>query len=259
MEDKYYCISRLRKGDNGLIESVDVHQVVDNQISHYGILDRTWMLKNYQLDYLKQIKKNEDGRWALNGEFTLNGQLFGWSKELPLVTTRHKTFVSYYHKEDQFFKERFSNLFNDLIIAKSVNDGDIDSDNSDEYIKKLIQQNHLQDTTVLIVLLGPNTKHRKHVDWEISGALNLKVGDRYSGLLGLKLPSHPDFGTGSHTYSNLPLRLVENLKTRYAHIADWTDNRIEMQKLIEKAFNKREYTDNIVNASIPQMTENTNE
>lgn len=259
MEEKYYCISRLTKGNNGLIESVDVHEVIDKKLSHYGILDREWMLDNYQFYDLKQIKKNENGSWVLNGEFTFNDQLFSWSRELPLVTTRHKTFVSYYHNEDQLFKEKFSNLFNDLIIAKSVNDGDIDSNNSDEYIKKLIQQNHLQDTTILIILLGPNTKHRKHVDWEISGALNLKVGDRYSGLLGLKLPSHPDFGTGKHTYSNLPLRLAENLKTGYAYIADWTDDRIEMQKLIEIAFNKRESTNSIVNTSIPQMTENTNE
>lgn len=258
MEEKYYCISRLTKGLNGLIIEVDVHEVVNNQVSHHGILDRNWMVNNYNYYDLKQIKKIENGRWSLDGNFTYDGNYFSWSKELPLVTTRHKTFVSYYHNENQEYKEKFTNLFNDLIVAKSVNDGDIDSDNSDEYIKKLIQQNHLEDTTVLIVLLGPNTKHRKHVDWEISGALNLKVGERYSGLLGLKLPSHPDFGTGSHTYSTLPERLSDNLRSGYAHIGDWTDDRIKMQKLIEEAFSRRSEPNKIMNGRI-QMTKNTNE
>lgn len=258
MEEKYYCISRLTKELNGLISQVDVHEVVNNQITHYGILDRNWMVNNYDYYDLKQIIKKEDGLWYLDGSFTFDGNYFKWSKHLPLVTTRHKTFVSYYHNENQEYKEKFTNLFNDLIVAKSVNDGDIDSDNSDEYIKKLIQQNHLEDTTVLIVLLGPNTKHRKHIDWEISGALNLKVGERYSGLLGLKLPSHPDFGTGSHKYSNLPERLSDNLRSGYAHIGDWTEDRIKMQKLIEGAFSRRSEPNKITNGRI-QMTQNTNE
>lgn len=259
MEEKFYCISRLTLGSNGLIESVDVHEVINGEISHYGVADRDWMLNVYDYFDIKQIKKIANGNWTLNGDFTFDGEIFKWSSELPLVTTRHKTFLSYYHNEDQAYKEKFTNLFNDLIVAKSVNDGDIDSENSDEYIKKLIQQNHLEDTTVLVVLLGPNTKHRKHVDWEISGALNIKVGDKYSALLGIKLPGHPDFGTGRVTYTNLPLRLAENLKTGYAVVRDWTDDRLEMQKSIEKAFSKRSNVDNIKNIGIPQMTDNTNE
>ncbi|MDI6050575.1 TIR domain-containing protein [Flavobacterium sp. XS2P24] len=258
MEEKYYCISRLTKNQNGLIQEVDIHEVINGHINHYGILDRNWMIEACQYFDLKQIEKIENGKWKLDGDFNYDGAYFKWARKLPLVTTRHKTFLSYYHYDDQEYKEKFTNLFNDLIIAKSVNDGDIDSDNSDEYIKKLIQQNHLEDSTILIVLLGPNTKHRKHVDWEISGALNLRVGDKYSGVLGLKLPTHQDYGTGNHTYLNLPERLSENLKSDYAIIRDWTDDRILMQEYIELAFNKRNDTGKIKN-SLPQMKENTNE
>lgn len=258
MDEKFYCISRLTKGSDGLINEVDVHEVINNKISHYGILDRAWMLNNFDYYDLKQIVKLDSGKWKLDGDFTFDGNYFKWAKKLPLVTVRHKTFLSYYHAEDQDYKQKFTHLFNDLIVAKSVNDGDIDSENSDEYIKKLIQKNHLEDTTVLIILLGPNTKHRKHVDWEISGALNMKVGEKYSGLLGIKLPSHPDFGSGKHTYSNLPDRLSENLRSGYAYIQDWTDERIKMQNFIEIAFKKRGGPDKIKN-SIPQMKKNTNE
>src|SRR2546426_3884279 len=42
----------------------------------------------------------------------------------------------------------------------------------------------------ILVLVGPKTKCRKHVDWEISAGLNKKVGG-YSGLLGVLLPGFP--------------------------------------------------------------------
>ncbi len=176
---------------------------------------------------------------------------------VPQNSTCHKTFVSYYHDDDQEYRTKFENLFGDLIVSKSVEDGDIDSDNSHEYIKQLIQKEYLSDTTVLVVLIGPKTKCRMHVDWEISGALNLKVGGNNAGLLGIKLPGHPDFGTGKHSYNLLPDRLSDNLKTGYAIIRDWTDDRILMQSYIEEAFaNRSAKADDRVNSRI-QMPKDT--
>ena len=91
---------------------------------------------------------------------------------------KRNVFVSYYHSDDQAKKEKFDYLCKDFIINQSVMIDEIDDDNSDDYINRLINEEHMKDTTVLVVLLGRNTKYRKHVDWEISGALNLKVGDR---------------------------------------------------------------------------------
>lgn len=36
----------------------------------------------------------------------------------------------------------------------------------------------IEDSSVLVVLAGPYTWGRKHADWEISAALNKKVGGR---------------------------------------------------------------------------------
>lgn len=104
---------------------------------------------------------------------------------------RHKLFISYYHKNDEKYRDLFETLFGSMFINKSVKIGDIDTDISDDYIKRLIQENYITDSSVLVVLVGPNTYLRKHVDWEISAALSKKVGG-YSGLLGLRLPTHPD-------------------------------------------------------------------
>jgi hypothetical protein len=120
----------------------------------------------------------------------------------------------------------------------------------------LIQKDYLKDTTVLAVLVGPNTKCRKHVDWEISGAINQKVGGP-AGVIGILLPSHPDYGTGKYHYKNLPERLAKNAESGYAIIIEWTDDRVKMQEWIEVAFQKRNETEKRITTSVPQMTEDT--
>ena len=146
-----------------------------------------------------------------------------------------------------------------MITSKSVEKDEIDSDNSDEYVKQLIQKQYLNDVTVLVVLVGKNTLHRKHVDWEISGALNYKVGNKYSGIIGIILPNHPDYGKNTYQYASVPRRLTANLKSGYALMVDWTSNREAIQRYIEYAVKMREDDNKIINAQIPQMQEDTNE
>ena len=114
----------------------------------------------------------------------------------------------------------------------------------------------MADTTVLVVLVDPKTKCRMHVDWEISGAISTKVGGN-SGLLGILLPSHPDYGNEKYDAKNLPARLAENVKSGYALLRDWTSDRIQMQKWIEEAFANKSKVDNRITTSIPQMKNNT--
>jgi len=254
-----YCISKLSLNENGFIDSIIYYNDLGESLSHSNEQNRAWMVR----EVLKgktfcSIRKNKDGNWNKIGDFSYDGSIFSWHI-VPKNIVQRKTFISYYHYEDQGYKEKFKNLFGDLITHKSVEDGDIDSDNSDGYIKQLIQKGYLADTTVLVVLIGINTKHRKHIDWEISGALNYKVGDKYSGLLGLILPNHPDFKTGKATYSLMPVRLADNFKSKYAVIRDWTDDRAEMQEYIELAFERRNTHSESIDNTLKQMTENTNE
>jgi len=166
--------------------------------------------------------------------------------------TRHKVFISYHHKNDSYYKERFEELFGEVFILKSVNDGDIDSDNSDEYIKRLIQKDYLSDTSVLIVLVGSATKCRKHVDWEISAALNKKVNG-YSGLLALCIPDNPDYPGPHYNSNNIPQRLADNLNTGYAKYYDWTESESTIKKWVEIAFNARINNKDLIDNSRLQM------
>jgi len=170
---------------------------------------------------------------------------------------KRKTFISYHYKDVKDYR-RFVSLFGDLIVNKSVEEGVIKSDNHDAYTKQLIQQGNLKDTSVLVVLVGAKTYSRKHVDWEISGALNKNIGDIYAGLLAVRLPSHPDHRMGDHKYNsnNIPTRLVDNLKSGYAEIYDWTGDKRDLEKWIHEAFYRRtSHADKRDNSEM-QMLEN---
>lgn len=254
-----YFISKLIKNDDGLINTVNLYTFDGQNLNDLGTEKRTKLvqLKN-SFNKISTIYRNSDGVWQRGNTISYTNNRFSWDRQLPLNITKRKTFISYYHKEDQYYKEKFKALFDDLIVNKSVEDNDIDSDNSDGYIKQLIQKDYLSDTTVLVVLIGRNTKHRMHIDWEISGALNLKVGEKYSGLLGIILPDHPDYGTGKATNNLMPARLADNFKSGYALIRDWTDDRVKMQKYIELAFEQRTSKSTERVNSMAQMQQNNN-
>lgn len=167
---------------------------------------------------------------------------------------KHRVFISYYHEDDQTYREKFEDLFGHLFINTSVEDGDIDSDNSDDYIKRLIQEGYISSASVVVVLCGPNTWRRKHVDWEISAGLNKKVGG-YSGLLGLLLPTHPDYENDEYYSNNIPARLADNLETDFGNIIDWTDDEETIKNKIQEAFDNRT-NDELINNSREQMDDN---
>ena len=172
------------------------------------------------------------------------------------MVEKHKVFVSYYHKDDEKYRNRFEKVFGDLFISKSVEPGDIDTDVSTDYIKRLIQKDYISDASVIIVLVGAKTYCRKHVDWEISAALSKKAGG-YSGLLGLCLPTHPNYKE-NYNQDIVPSRFVDNLESGsgYASFDDWTEDEKKIKKWIERAFQDRvDKADKIDNSRV-QMKKN---
>jgi hypothetical protein len=115
-----------------------------------------------------------------------------------MTNNKHKVFISYHHANDQDYKEtllQLNELFG-LFIDVSVDTGDIDDNLNDNAIRQKIRDDYLKDSTVTIVLVGTETKKRKHVDWEIySSMFNGRV-NKQSGVLVINLPS-----TGTTTYT----------------------------------------------------------
>lgn len=165
--------------------------------------------------------------------------------------TKHKVFISYYHKDDEYYRNKFEELFGDLFINKSVNLGDISDDLSTDYIKRLIREEYISDSSVVLVLVGKNTYCRKHVDWEIyAGLLN------NAGLISLALPTHDSYQKDEYLAETIPPRLHDNLKSGYAKFYDWTENKSEIKKLINLAFDNREIKRDNKNNSRIQMKQN---
>ena len=113
--------------------------------------------------------------------------------------TRRKVFVSYYHQEDQEYKDRFIGMMSDHIVDKSVDTGDIiDRGLPVDETRRRIRDEYIADATVTVVLIGRCTWQRKHVDWEISASLSDTSHNDRCGLLGIRLPTHTDFSVAEY-------------------------------------------------------------
>ncbi len=160
------------------------------------------------------------------------------------MTDVHKVFVSYFHEEDQQYRNEFERLCKDVIVSKSIQPGDIDTDTNTERVMQKIREEYLKDSTVTVVLIGLHTWQRKYVDWEIYSSLRLTPSKLRSGLLGICLPIRSDYHREKLDKRTVPPRLYDNcLKNNnpepYAYIYDWTDDPREIQKWIDRAYSVR--------------------
>ena len=144
---------------------------------------------------------------------------------------RRKIFVSYHHKNDQYYYDEFSKVYHDIygLVYDNSLDRIIESDNCD-YVMRRIREDYLTGTSCTIVLCGPETRGRKYVDWEIKATL-----DKQHGLIGVILPNNPitQFGTSK------PDRLQDNVDSGFAVLVTWQDiiqQPALMGTLIEKAY-----------------------
>ncbi len=182
----------------------------------------------------------------------------------------HKVFISYFHSQDQGYKEELLRLneIHGIFIDKSVDTGDIDDGLPDQTIRELIRDDYLRDSTVTIVLIGTETKKRKHVDWEIYSSMFDGKKNKKSGIIVITLPeTNCTYFQAAHAgekeavypqtsnwitidsraeferrYPDLPDRLIDNLMNTGAKISVTNWDKITSQTLtflIEVAHNDR--------------------
>jgi hypothetical protein len=190
-----------------------------------------------------------------------------------MANEKHKVFICYHHANDQPYKEALLRLNrqHNLFIDLSVDTGDIDDDLDDEAIRRIIRDEYLQDSTVTIVLVGTETKKRKHVDWEIYSSMYDGVVNKKSGILVINLPStecsyfwathgddekrnvYPNVtnwvsinSRAKHEsrYPYMPERIIDNLLKSGAKVSvtNWdtvTTNIDRLKFLLEATFNDR--------------------
>ncbi len=179
----------------------------------------------------------------------------------------HRVFISYHHANDQTRKNELAKWAeeNDVFIDWSVDTDDIPDDLTDQQIREVIRDEYLRESTVTIVLVGTETKYRKHVDWEIYSSMYDGKVNKKSGIIVINLPSincthfyssHydeknivfpecSDWATITdrvefeRRYPYMPERIIDNLMKADAKISVINWNQITVAKLkymIEKAF-----------------------
>ena len=190
---------------------------------------------------------------------------------------RHRVFISYYHHDDQQYKDylikmkefnietmQMQSIFEDF----SVHENEIDDTGlSSEQIRCIIRDEYIKDATVLILLCGENTKKRKHIDWELHAAMYDSLANRQMGIIVINLPTIKqgirasskeekpllsDFGQWysienraefEAQYPYMPSRIIDNfVKGVPITVVEWS--RIEnhptiLKQLIDNAFNRR--------------------
>lgn len=165
---------------------------------------------------------------------------------------KRKVFISYHHKDDQVWYDRFQKIFcnlYDCFTDRALNEP-VRSDDS-EYVHRKIREDFISGSSCTAVLCGANTFKRKYVDWEIHSTLHYG-----HGLLGILLPSVHRSGTiWSPGPASVPDRLYENIQSGYATYIDWTDDPNVIRSAVEQSISNAKFTDRIRNAA-PQMTRN---
>jgi hypothetical protein len=165
-------------------------------------------------------------------------------------TQVHKVFISFHHgdrKSDpqcgEYWKERFEKLFQnrfEAIISKSVQDGDIEDGLKKETTRQKIRDKYIAEATVTVVLIGPETWKRKHVDWEISSSIRKTEKNSRCGLIGILLPTYPGYSRNGYNPYTIPPRLYKNIECKFASIHLWNEDPEIVQNWIHEAFIRKD-------------------
>jgi hypothetical protein len=160
----------------------------------------------------------------------------------------------------------------DIFVNRSVSLGDIDEEEEPQKIREIIRDEYLRDTSVLILLVGTETKNRKHVDWELYSSMRDSPRNGKSGIFIINLPStgtnnirashgeneknefHPnitewitinDRTTYKEIYPYMPERVIDNLMSEksYISIVNWDqihNNPENLRKMIELTYQDKD-------------------
>ena len=172
--------------------------------------------------------------------------------------TRHKTFISYHHADEDevtAFIDHFDHD-HDVLISRGIGAsmaGDvIDSTNAD-YIKQRIRSLYLRDSSVTLVMVGEHTWGRRFVDWEIAASLRNTSTSARNGLLAITLPS-----VAADPDRTLPARVQDNVSEvgGYARWMKYPPSTSSLASMIDEAYTRRSTHASLVDNSRPLRQRN---
>lgn len=176
----------------------------------------------------------------------------------------HKCFISF-KTEDSYYKDEIQKKLGKDMIDKSLNQP-IDSKDED-YVMRVIRRDHLQDSTVTLVLIGSHSAEYAVGEYQgyIKRELQASLYDDPNGILGIVLPEMYDTiykGTEIIDNQKVSIVIIDNLtiirefnynyylpdpqnkkfwqyEDRYCNLVKWDDFTDNPDKYIDQAFDKR--------------------
>ena len=97
----------------------------------------------------------------------------------------------------------------------------------------------LSDCDIVVVLVGPETRHSHWVDREIEQGTATRESGPSAGLLGVVLKTHPDFEKPYYDPINVPLRLHDRVQWEYGIVRKWSEDPDEVLLWLEEADRRR--------------------
>ncbi|AKX34660.1 hypothetical protein SLITO_v1c10490 [Spiroplasma litorale] len=199
---------------------------------------------------------------------------------------KHKVFISFKYEDIKYVKRLLKlNEQYEIFEDYSANDGDIDDSNlSDEQVRKIIRDEYIKSSSVMILLIGNEMRESNFVDWELLASMTDYPNYPSTGILIIQLPSSPIINRLNFSdivkevvnnkfpdtiwtplernqdilnreRKNLPIRLIDNLSKDdiKIDIINWNDldlstsypNINKLQQLIDYAFSNRKQKYNI--------------
>ena len=172
-------------------------------------------------------------------------------------TRRTKVFLSYDHEFDSEFAEQFLQLFSSKLhfVKSKEGQGEEPLDESlDEPLEEIsydmrmktddiameYRKLNCRNAAVTIVLIGEFSWHKKNVDWDAAASLSTSKTYSKAGLLGIILPSYPEFHKNQYNLYTIPPRFADNLELGFSELQFWTKSWVKLSKWIKASIEKRD-------------------
>lgn len=157
-------------------------------------------------------------------------------KEVPLF------FLSCQYPEDAYYAQLCEQAILEIWrfnLIKPLSDQVIESNQDDDLIVSEVRTKVLLDSHMTVVLLGRNTWRTYQTDWVLAASMSGDPTQR-SGVVGLILPTHPDFHKLTYNSALLPPRMADNMANDYVVLRKWSDNLEELQSYSADAATRRD-------------------
>jgi hypothetical protein len=152
---------------------------------------------------------------------------------MPESTTQ--VFISYAHPD-----RAYGSKLKELLGSGGVQSVDSAMDLKVGASNQFELQERIAEVSTTMVLLGPDTRKSRWVDFEVETAVRGFEARPGTALIAVVLPNHEDFRKPYYDPELVPLRVHDLILQEYALLRKWTEDLSEILRWIDEAQRRRQ-------------------